>query len=78
MTHSAPCCVCQRHSRNGWACGAAAMQALIKDRFVQVNAALEALHQTQRGWVVPDSALKAGLKDRIYSHFLPAYSVRDP
>ena len=43
---------------------------------MQVNAALEALHQTQRGWVVPDGALKAGLKDRIYSHFLPAYSVR--
>ena len=51
------------------------LQALIKDKFVQVNAALEALHQVQRGWVVPDSALKAGLKDRIYSHFLPAYSV---
>ena len=42
---------------------------------MQVNAALEALHQTQRGWIVPDAALKAGLKDRIYSHFLPAYSV---
>ena len=52
------------------------VQTLIKERFIQVNGALEAMHQTQRAWTVPDTGLKAALKERIYAHFLPAYNVR--
>ena len=51
------------------------LQTLIKERFVQVNSALEAVHQTQRAWLVPDTGLRAALKERIYANFLPAYAV---
>ena len=52
------------------------MQALIKEKFASVNATLQALHETQRTWTVPDSGLKASLKERIYANFLPHYQVR--
>lgn len=52
------------------------LQALIKEKFAATNAAIEAAHQTQRSWTVPDTGLKAALKERIYASFLPHYNVR--
>ena len=43
---------------------------------LQINAALGELRETQSGWTIPDTALRANMKDAIIDDFLPAYQVR--
>ena len=51
------------------------MQVLIKERFTRVNADIAALHVTQKAWTIPDSTLRASIKEAIYTQFLPAYQA---
>ena len=41
-----------------------------------MNAALDMLVDQQRGWRVPDHALRANLHDAIVEDFVTAYRVR--
>ncbi len=51
------------------------MQATIKERWQQLNTALDMLIDQQKGWRVPDHALRANLHDAIVEDFVTVYKV---
>ena len=51
------------------------MQALIKEHWQNLNAALELLIDQQKGWRVADQGLRANLRDAIVEDFITVYQV---
>ena len=49
------------------------MQTVIKEKFRTLNQTIQALHEVQSAWIVPDSMLRRNLKDAIAEDFLPFY-----
>jgi Exo70 exocyst complex subunit len=47
--------------------------ALLKDKAKGLNAAIEALHESQSQWTIPDPTLRMNMKDAISEDFLPHY-----
>lgn len=52
------------------------LQASIKERWQQLNAAIDLLIDQQKGWRVPDQALRANLHDAIAEDFVIVYKVK--
>lgn len=51
-------------------------QGKVKDKFRALNAAIQALQESQSGWTVSDTALRRHLRKAVYSMFVPKYKAR--
>ena len=50
-------------------------QASLKERWRFVNNELEALHELQSQWTIPDATLRRNMKAAIHEDFVPLYKV---
>ncbi|KAK9818574.1 hypothetical protein WJX74_001369 [Apatococcus lobatus] len=48
-------------------------KTVIKEKFRTLNQTIQALHEVQSAWIVPDPLLRRNLKDAIAEDFLPFY-----